>query len=62
MSQVELRQRLFSLIEGEGVSQKFIAKQTSISESMLSLFKNDKAQLGLLDREKLDGYLKSRGY
>lgn len=62
MSQIELRQRLFSLIEGEGVSQKFIAKQTKISESMLSLFKNDKTKLGLLDREKLDDYLTSKGY
>lgn len=62
MSQVELRQRLFALIDGEGISQKHIAKQTKISESMLSLFKNDKTKLGLLDREKLDEYLSSKGY
>ena len=32
MSQEELRDRLLALIKGEGINQKFIAKQTRISE------------------------------
>lgn len=62
MSQLELRERLTSIIKNEGVSQKHIAKQTRISESMLSLFKNNKSDLGLIEREALDGYLTSKGY
>ena len=58
----ELRERLLSLIENEGTTQKFIAKQTKISESMLSLFKNGKSKLMLLDKERLDKYLISKGY
>lgn len=62
MSQSELKTRLLKLIDNEGTSQKFIAKQTKISETMISLFKNDKAKLGLIERESLDRYLTSRGY
>lgn len=58
----KLRTRMMDYITNEGVSQKFITKQTGISESMISLFKNDKTQLGLLDREKLNGFLKQKGY
>ena len=58
----KLRTCRMDYITNEGVSQKFITKQTGISESMLSLFKNGKTQLGLLDREKLNGFLKQKGY
>ena len=58
----KLRTRMMDYITNEGVMQRFITKQTGISESMLSLFKNDKTQLGLIDREKLDGFLKQKGY
>lgn len=62
MSQEILRNRLLNIIRNEGVNQKFIAKQTEISEGLLSRFKNNKAELGLLDRESLDKYLLSKGY
>lgn len=62
MSQEELRDRLLNLIKNEGINQKFIAKQTRISEGLLSRFKNAKAELRLLDRESLDLFLQSKGY
>lgn len=62
MSQEELRDRLLALITNEGINQKFIAKQTHISEGLLSRFKNNKAELRLLDRESLDKFLQSKGY
>ena len=62
MSQEILRNRLLNIIRNEGVNQKFIAKQTEISEGLLSRFKNNKTELGLLDRESLDKYLLSKGY
>ena len=48
--------------EYEGVNQKFIAKQTKISEGLLSRFKNGKADLFLSDRESLNNFLQSKGY
>ena len=62
MSHEILRNRLLNIIRNEGVNQKFIAKQTEISEGLLSRFKNNKTELGLLDRESLDKYLLSKGY
>ena len=62
MSQEDLRTRLLSIIHNEGVNQKFIAKQTKISEGLLSRFKNQKAELDLIDRESLNNFLKSKGY
>lgn len=62
MSQEDLRTRLLSIIRNEGVNQKFIAKQTKISEGLLSRFKNQKAELDLIDRESLNNFLKSKGY
>ncbi len=59
---MELRTRMTNYITSEGVSQKHIARQTKISESMLSLFKNGKSELGLIEREALDSYLKQKGY
>ena len=62
MSQEDLRTRLLSIIRNEGVNQKFIAKQTKISEGLLSRFKNQKAELDLIDRESLNKFLQSKGY
>lgn len=62
MSQEDLRTRLLSIIRNEGVNQKFIAKQTKISEGLLSRFKNKKAELDLIDRESLNNFLQSKGY
>ena len=62
MSQEDLRTRLLSIIRNEGVNQKFIAKQTKISEGLLSKFKNQKAELDLIDRESLNNFLQSKGY
>ena len=62
MSQEDLRTRLLSIIRNEGVNQKFIAKQAKISEGLLSRFKNQKAELDLIDRESLNNFLKSKGY
>lgn len=62
MSQEELRDRLLALIKNEGINQKFIAKQTRISEGLLSRFKNNKAELHLLDRESLDKFIQMKGY
>ena len=62
MSQEDLRTRLLSIIHNEGVNQKFIAKQTKISEGLLSRFKNQKAELDLIDRESLNKFLQSKGY
>lgn len=62
MSQEILRNRLLNIIRYEGVNQKFIAKQTKISEGLLSRFKNNKTELDLLDSESLDKYLLSKGY
>lgn len=62
MTQELLRKRLLDIIKIEGVNQKHIAKQTRIPESLLSRFKNNKCELGLLDRESLDKYLSSKGY
>jgi hypothetical protein len=62
MSQEDLRTRLLSIIHNEGVNQKFIAKQAKISEGLLSRFKNQKAELDLIDRESLNNFLQSKGY
>ena len=62
MSQEDLRTRLLSIIRNDGVNQKFIAKQAKISEGLLSRFKNQKAELDLIDRESLNNFLKSKGY
>lgn len=62
MSQELLRNRLLEFIRVEGVNQKHISKQTRINEGLLSRYKNDKCDLGLLDRESLDHYLVSKGY
>ena len=62
MSQEDSRTRLLSIIRNEGVNQKFIAKQTKISEGLLSRFKNQKAELDLIDRESLNNFLQSKGY
>lgn len=62
MSQKLLRNRLLEFIRVEGVNQKHISKQTRINEGLLSRYKNDKCDLGLLDRESLDHYLVSKGY
>lgn len=62
MSQEDLRTRLLSIIHNEGVNQKFIAKQAKISEGLLSRFKNQKAELDLIDRESLNNFLHSKGY
>ena len=62
MSQENLRTRLLSIIRNEGVNQKFIAKQAKISEGLLSRFKNQKAELDLIDRESLNNFLQSKGY
>lgn len=62
MSQEVLRDRLLEFIRVEGVNQKHISKQTRINEGLLSRYKNDKCDLGLLDRESLDKYLVSKGY
>ena len=62
MSQEDLRTRLLSIIRNEGVNQKFIAKQAKISEGVLSRFKNQKAELDLIDRESLNNFLQSKGY
>lgn len=62
MSQEVLRDRLLKFISVEGVNQKHISKQTKINEGLLSRWKNAKSELGLLDRESLDEYLKSKGY
>lgn len=62
MSQEDLRTRLLSIIRNEGVNQKFIAKQTKISEGLLSRFKNQKTELDLIDRESLNNFLQSKGY
>lgn len=57
-----LRKRLINLIKNEGVNQKHISKKTNIAESILSRFKNNKCELGLIDREALDDYLECKGY
>lgn len=62
MSQEVLRNRLLEFIQVEGVNQKHISKQTKINEGQLSRYKNNKCDLGLLDRESLDKYLVSKGY
>lgn len=62
MSQEVLRDRLLQFIRVEGVNQKHISKQTKINEGLLSRYKNDKCDLGLLDREVLDKFLLSKGY
>ena len=62
MSQEDLRTRLLSIIHNEGVNQKFIAKQAKISEGLLSRFKNQKAELDLINRESLNNFLQSKGY
>ena len=62
MSQEKLRDRLLNIIKNEGMTQQFIAKQTRISEGLLSRFKNNKAELHLLDRESLDKFLQMKGY
>lgn len=62
MSQEILRDRLLKYIHVEGVNQKHISKQTKINEGLLSRYKNNKCDLGLLDRESLDKYLVSKGY
>lgn len=62
MSQEVLRNRLLEFIRVEGVNQKHISKQTKINEGLLSRYKNNKCDLGLLDRESLDKFLVSKGY
>lgn len=62
MTQELLRKRLLDIIKIEGVNQKHIAKKTGIPESLLSRFKNNRCDLGLFDRENLDGFLSSKGY
>ena len=62
MSQEVLRDRLVKFIHVEGVNQKHISKQTKINEGLLSRYKNNKCDLGLLDRDSLDVYLSSKGY
>ena len=57
-----LRKRLINIIKNEGVNQKHISKKTNIAESILSRFKNGKCQLGLIDRESLEKFLRSKGY
>lgn len=62
MSQEELRDRLFNIIKNEGMTQKFIAKQTRISEGVLSRFKNNKVELDWIDSRTLDKFLQAKGY
>lgn len=62
MSQDKLRERLLNILQSEGITQKFIARQTKISEGTLSRFKNNKNELDLIDRESLNKYLLSKGY
>lgn len=60
--QQDLRKRLCELIVSEGVTQKFIADRLEIDAPVLSKFKNGKAVLFNSDLEKLDTFLKSKGY
>lgn len=62
MQQEEMRNRLRKLIASEGITQKFIANRVCIDEPVLSKFKNGKAILFNNDLEKLDTFLKSKGY
>lgn len=60
--QKELRKRLLSFIELEGVTQKFIAEKTSVNTSILSRFKNGQIDLDRVDVDLLNDYLHSKGY
>lgn len=62
MSQEKLRDRLLNIIKNEGMTQKFIAKQTRISEGVLSRFKNSKVGLDWIDSQTLDKFLQAKGY
>jgi len=62
MNQEELKDRLLKIIREEGVMQKYLAKHIGICETLLSRFKNGKAELGLIDSKALDSYLQSKGY
>lgn len=62
MSQEKLRDRLLNIIKNEGMTQKFIAKQTRISEGVLSRFKNSKVELDWIDSQTLDKFLQVKGY
>ena len=62
MQQEDLRKRLRELIASEGITQKFIARKIFIDEPVLLKFKNGKAVLLNNDIEKLDNFLKSKGY
>jgi predicted transcriptional regulator len=56
------REKLIKFIELEGVSQKFITSRTGVVESNISRFKNNTLNLKYSDLERLEAYLKSKGY
>lgn len=56
------REKLIKFIELEGVNQKFITGKTGIVESNLSRFKNNTLNLKYSDLERLNTFLKSKGY
>lgn len=63
MGQESLRTRLKTYMKTEGVRQKHIANETNITESLLSRFKNGRADLLYkCDIQALDNYLSSKGY
>lgn len=56
------REKLIKFIELEGVNQKFITSRTGVVESNISRFKNNTLNLKYSDLERLEAYLKSKGY
>jgi len=62
ITQDTVKDRLILIIENEGINQKFIAKRTLIAESTLSKYKNGISELKYNELERLDTFLKSKGY
>lgn len=57
-----IRERLIELISNEGVSQKHISQKTDIAESSLCKFKKATYELRYSELERLQEFIKSRGY
>jgi hypothetical protein len=62
MNQCEVRIRFRNYLENSGVKQTYVAKNTCLPTDLLSRFKNEKRDLFLLDLQKLDEFLLSKGF
>lgn len=62
MDQENMRERFKSYLEDTGVTQSFLSKKLEIPTDVLSRFKTGQRDLYESYLEKLDEYLKTKGY